>query len=318
VRLVQEAKEAWANHQEYIVTFLDVEKAFDKVWHEGLIAKMIKLKIPSEIIDWVSDYLSNREIKVKVRDSVSDKYNIFTGVPQGGVLSPMLFNIFMHDMSKGKKQNIHIYQFADDSAFGMRIPKGGSSRKNAIEEYQTEIDRVTSWFGKWKLPIAESKTKIKIFTRQNTTKQFPVFVGAHLHDPSETLKETVKYLGLTLDSGLKFNSHFNEVAAKVELRMNVLKLIGGFSWGSDRNTLTKIYKSWIQPLILYGSNAMVSLTQKQRKRLSKMQLACLRVASGCNTWVYNDLLEVEMNMMPIELEMGKKLLEIPSHLTHTK
>jgi hypothetical protein len=99
------------------------------------------------------------------------------------------------------------------------------------------------------------------------------------------------------------------VATKVELRMNVLKLIGGFSWGSDRNTLTKIYKAWIQPLILYGSNAMVSLTQKQRKRLSKMQLACLRVASGCNTWVYNDLLEVEMNMMPIELEMGKKLLK---------
>jgi ribonuclease HI len=191
----------------------------------------------------------------------------------------------------------------------MRIPKGGSARTNAISEYQKTIDQVTNWFGRWKLPIAESKTKVKIFTRKNTTKPFPVFVGAHLHEPENNMSENVKYLGLLLDTGLKFNPHFNEMAKKVNLRLNVLKKIGGFSWGSDRNTLVKIYKAWIQPVILYGSNAMVSLNQAQRKRLARMQLACLRVASGCNTWVPTDLIEVELNVMPVELEMGKKLLK---------
>jgi ribonuclease HI len=308
VRLVQEAKEAWANQQEYVVTFLDVEKAFDKVWHDGLIAKMIKLKIPDEIVDWTIHYLKNRKIRVKVNGIESEEYSLFTGVPQGGVLSPMLFNIYMYDLNKGLRQNVQIYQFADDSAIGMRIPKGGAARSNAIIEYQKTIDKITSWFGKWKLPIAESKTNIKIFTRKTTTKPFPIFVGAHLHNPDETLKDTVKYLGLTLDAGLKFNAHFNEVGVKVNMRMNILKAIGGFSWGSDRGTLIKIYKAWIQPVILYGSNAMVALNKAQRKRLARMQLACLRVASGCNKWVPTDLIEVEMNVMPIELEMGKKLL----------
>jgi hypothetical protein len=269
---------------------------------------MIKMEIPDEIIDWIMDYLKHRKTTIRVKDSDSETCELYTGVPQGGVLSPMLFNIFMYDLPRRLRQNVHVYQFADDSAFGMRIPKGGSARTNTNIEYQDTIDKITNWYGRWKLPIAESKTNIKIFTRKPTTKPFPVFVGAHLHEPDQNIKKDVKYLGLLLDSGLKFTPHFNEVAEKVKTRLNILKNIGGFSWGSDRKTLVRIYKTWIQPVILYGSNAIVSLNKAQRKRLARMQLACLRVA-GCNTWVPTDIIEVELNVMPVELEMGKKTAE---------
>lgn len=94
---------------------LDVEKAFDRVWHQGLIYKMIQLNFPPHIINMVSKFLTNRTFCVHIGNGKSQQYNIEFGLPQGAVLIPTLYNIYTHDIPKNP--NTKLALFADDTAF---------------------------------------------------------------------------------------------------------------------------------------------------------------------------------------------------------
>jgi retron-type reverse transcriptase len=102
------------------VIFFDITKAFGIIWHNGLLFKLIKNKFDKFIIIWISEFLKNRSFKIKVNSSFSNDFKIEVGVPQGGVLSPILFNIFINDIifddTMYKKTKTSSTLFADDLA----------------------------------------------------------------------------------------------------------------------------------------------------------------------------------------------------------
>ena len=115
-RLSQSVMESFNGGEHVVAAFLDIEKAFDSVWRNGLRYKIFMLDLPTKVTRWLSDFLVGRIIQVNMNGFLSDKISPLAGVPQGSVLSPLLFLIYMYDFPKPHHRQNSKSQFADDTA----------------------------------------------------------------------------------------------------------------------------------------------------------------------------------------------------------
>ena len=129
--------------QSTCIVYCDISKAFDRVWHKGLIHKLKELGFSGNVIAWISSYLSNRSQKVFIGSSFSRLLNINAGVPQGSVLGPLLFLIYVNDISESLLSISRL--FADDSSLSV------SSNDTAIIEsiLNHDLDCINQWAKKW-------------------------------------------------------------------------------------------------------------------------------------------------------------------------
>jgi hypothetical protein len=141
------------------MALIDYTAAFDKVWHDGLIHKMINLGLPTKYVRWIKSFLTNRQSRVKVQDSLSRARNFRCGVPQGSVLSPRLFNIFTADLPN-VASNVEVAAYADDVA----IWKSGNNNIEDASTVQENLQAIKDWSDKWKLTINPTKCEVIHFT----------------------------------------------------------------------------------------------------------------------------------------------------------
>jgi hypothetical protein len=187
---------------------LDVEKAFDKVWHEGLVFKLVKAGVPDQLLNIIKSFLSDRTFKVKINGILSSTKTVSAGVPQGSCLSPELFSVFINDMPQHKLRKTAI--FADDTLFYA----SSYSNNAAANKLQAQIDLVQPWFHNWKISINPTKSTTILFTNRSTflTKQITI------NGKSLDWAPTVKYLGVTLDKKLTFSKHIEKTLNKSNIR----------------------------------------------------------------------------------------------------
>ena len=146
--------------------FLDIEKAYDMLWREGLLAKLTILKVPHIFVKVIESFLMERKMKVRVDKILSEEKTLDNGVPQGSVLSPLLFNIMIADLVKTVKRN-KVMQFADDTSIIGKVEyRRKPNRKwkiTGFEDLQKDLDALALWFQSMGFKLSTAKTQVILF-----------------------------------------------------------------------------------------------------------------------------------------------------------
>lgn len=277
--------------------FLDVEKAFDRVWHNGLLYKMIKLGFPLPLIKTVRSFLSERTFSVFIKGQFSEIYEIKYGVPQGAVLSPTLYNIFTYDVVRETTENIAL--FADDTALYHSAEKSADITK----KLQQTGRKVQQYMNKWKINLNKQKTQA-LFLTNRYTKELP---GSHMEFLNENIKwETeAKYLGMIIDKRVTLKHHVEYVTNRAHTALrNLYPLISRNSQLDVRNKLL-IYKLAIRPIFTYGCPAFENMAKTHLQKLQVLQNKFLRIV--LNKTIYDRItdLHAEAKIPSIEDYIGK-------------
>ena len=222
--------------------FLDMSKAFDKVWHQGLLYKLKCHGVEDKFYNILENYLFNRKQRVVLNGQSSSWLNVNAGVPQGSVLGPLLFLIYINDLPENLTSSTKL--FADDtSIFSTVFDVNRSS-----EALNQDLSSVKNWATQWKMsfnPDPNKQATEVLFSRKlNPVNHPPLYFNGALVSSSSNQK----HLGLILDKKLSFRDHLNEKIQKANKGIGLIKRLYSHV---PRKSLLNIYKAYIRPHLDY-------------------------------------------------------------------
>ena len=235
--------------------FVDLAKAFDTVNHDILIKKLEHYGIKNSYSDWFKSYLSNRKQYVTIADSKSTMQTVTCGVPQGSVLGPLLFLIYINDMNTVVKNSI-VHHFADDTNL-LSSDKNLKKLKNKINK---ELVLLFDWLCANRLSLNAGKTEFIIF---RPTKRVDQRIKLKINQITIKESNKIKYLGVLLDRNLSWNFHISELCKKLSRAVGMLYKMKNLC---STTTLRSLYFSLFHSHLTYGllvwGLAKTSLTNK--------------------------------------------------------
>ena len=201
---------------------LDISRAFDRVWHNGLLSKLMSFGIGGQVYRWIRSFLSGRSIRVVINGHESSIGKTNAGVPQGSILGPTLFLIFINDLSEVITNRIDM--FADDTTLSAVIPSA-SCRPEVNRSIQSDLINIESWARDWLVVFNSKKTQVMTISRKRDNFTIPLyFLGEEL---SET--DNIKLVGVTITSKLSWGEHVDKIAKHAGQRLGIIRKAITFS-----------------------------------------------------------------------------------------
>jgi Reverse transcriptase (RNA-dependent DNA polymerase) len=251
--------------KEIIAVFLDFKRAFETIDRENMLEKLKIYGGDEKSIRWFRSYLSDRQQQVKIDDYISECHPTNIGLPQGSVLAPILFVLYINDINK-ILQHSTVNLFADDTALSV----ADDDPEIAAHKMNEDLSRLEDWLKFNKLALNITKTNyMHISSKAN-----PPTMRLQINGDEISKMQWVKYLGVKIDDKLKFTAHFHFIKAKMSKKLGLLRRIAGKLTKQSKVTF---YKAIIGPHIDYCATVLFLMTNTQMEELQKIQNKFMRI-----------------------------------------
>lgn len=277
--------------------FLDIQKAFDRVWHAGLLYKLLDTPLPPMLVRLIASFLEGRTFHISVENKDSNPRPIRAGVPQGSCLSPLLYALYTNDiptlqgnLRAWETDNVVLALFADDSAYFISSP----TLTYAAARMQRVLDSLSVWLEKWRIAVNVSKTAAIIFNSRSRSLKPLRLSGRDIAWQSK-----VKYLGCHLNWSLSGATHAMYAGRQARAARAMLRPV--ITSKLPIRTKIGIYKTYVRSRLTYASPAWyLTVPQGLRARLQSQQNITLRMITRAGRYVRNDVIARDLKTESIK------------------
>ena len=242
--------------------FFDFSKAFDKISHSKLILRLYYNGVSGKILDWIIDFLTHREQKVRIGNLFSYSLPVTSGVIQGSVLGPILFNIFINDIDSVVKHSM-ILKYADDIRLFSSSLKSDSALSVLKQNLQIDIDNVVDWVSNSGMTFNTSKCFSTTFGSSSVSRRSYSICGSGI-----SYKSSFRDLGVLASTPLSFGRHMDVIISK---SFSKLGLIHKIFHNKSQKTIPRLFKAYVRPVLEYSSLIWNPYTIKYINKIERVQ-----------------------------------------------
>ena len=277
------------NNEYSIGIFIDLAKAFDTIDHDILIAKLQHYGVRGVALSWFYSYLHDRKQYVYVNDASSCLNNVTRGIPQGSILGPLLFILYVNDIVNSSTL-LNFILFADDT----NLFHSGQNLATLTHAVNGELIKVSNWFRSNKLSLNVKKTNYIIFGKKRRKLNCNVKIAIDTNIIEET--QSVKFLGVLLDSGLTWKNHIDYVKSKIARGLGVMHRVRTFL---PLKTLIVLYYSLIYPYLQYCNIIWGAAKANTIDKLYIMQKRAIKLCTNSKRTTHSDPLFAKLGMLKL-------------------
>ena len=263
----QKWSDALENGQEVKVVALDICRVFDSVWHKGLLSKLMSFGVGGCLCRWIRDFLHDRFIKVVLNGCESTAGHINAGVPQGSILGPSLFLIYINDLAKVVSNDINM--FADDTTLSAVVPNV-KSRKITADCINTDLKEIEAWANEWLVKFNAKKTQFLHICRKTSIDASNINFCSEILNPADS----IKLVGINISKNLDWSAHVESIAKTAGRSLGVFckanKLL-------DSDGLATLYKTKVRSLMEYCGPVWQSASVTALKKLDVIQRKACKI-----------------------------------------
>ena len=262
------------NEDNFDALYCDFRKAFDSVSHKRLLVKIRKYGIDGELAAWIEDFLTGRRQRVCVNGHFSSWENVTSGVPQGSILGPLLFILYINDLPDTVKCGIKLY--ADDTKIYQKVNNGEDAK-----EFQENIDELYKWSLEWQLLFHPDKCHVVHFGKSNIEQSY------HMGDVQLDTTEEEKDLGVVTDNKLRFSKHCDKIVTSCNKILGIMRRNINHM---DTTVFNYLYKGLVRPVIEYASTVYNPILMADIHKLESIQRRATKMVIGMYNLSYEERL----------------------------
>ena len=291
ISIVEKIQEAIKDDKIAIGIFIDLQKAFDTVNHSILLEKLNHYGISGISNAWFNSYLNDRQQFVSIDGEHSELSITKHGVPQGSVLGPLLFLIYINDLHQCIR-NSNTFHFADDTNL-LYVPPSKTRNSNIVRRLNIDLKSLNNWLMANKISLNSSKTELIVFRNSNVPMPY---LNIKLNGVKLKPKSEIKYLGMTIDEHLTFKSHINIMNARLKRANNLLALSRHYL---PSNLLKQIYYAQFHSHLSYGCQVWGSKPESITQTIT-LQKQALRLMSFSHRYAPSSPIFKDLQILQLE------------------